>query len=84
MRQLRGVSEVRLMTKANTKQDYSISPIFSDARNINYGEARVIWAPARGYQPEGWILPGGARTQNFAEAHGVAVAMDQVMREARA
>ncbi len=69
------------MTLKNTKQDYAISPIFSDARNINYGEARVIWAPAWAFLAEGWALPGGSRTQNFAEAHGVAVAMDQVMRE---
>ena len=71
------------MTLKNTKQDYAISPIFSDPRNINYGEARVIWAPAWAYQPEGWILPGGARTQDYAEAHGAAVAMDQVMRVVR-
>lgn len=55
------------------------SPRFDDYRNIQVGRARVIWAPAWAYLPEGWCLPGGRRTENFAEAHGVAVAMDRLM-----
>lgn len=55
------------------------SPRFEDHRNLSVGRARVIWAPAWAYLPEGWVLPGGRRTENFAEAHGVAVAMDRLM-----
>ena len=60
--------------------DQQPSPRFNDHRNLTVGRARVIWAPAWAYMPEGWCLPGGHRTQSFAEAHGIAVAMDALMR----
>ena len=53
------------------------------SKDIVIGKARVIWAPAWAYLPEGWVLPGGRRTEDFAEAHGVAVAMDALMRGER-
>ncbi len=59
--------------------DTQPSPPFTDPKNITVGKARVIWVKAIDYRPEGWVLPGGLRTQNFAEAHGVAVAMNQIM-----
>lgn len=56
-----------------------VSPRFNDHRNLTVGRARVIWAPAWAYLAEGWVLPGGRRTENFAEAHAVAIRMDQLM-----
>lgn len=59
--------------------DQQPSPRFNDHRNLTVGRARVIWAPAWAFLPEGWVLPGGRRTEIFAEAHGVAVEMDRLM-----
>jgi hypothetical protein len=58
---------------------------FSDKRNISFAGARVIWAdaeparagsahrPPREALPAGWVLPGGARTDNFDRAFAAAV-----------
>ena len=60
--------------------DTEKAPPFNDPKNITVGRARVIWAPAIMWRTiEGWVLPGGRRTQNFAEAHGVACVMDKLM-----
>lgn len=61
--------------------DQQPSPRFDDHRNLTVGRARVIWVPAWAYLDEGWCLPGGRRTQDFADAHGAAVAMDHMMQE---
>lgn len=49
---------------------------FNDPRDISRGYGRVIWATAttaRGiYYPEGWVLPGGIRTNVRARAEAVA------------
>lgn len=50
---------------------------FNDPRDISRGYGRVIWATAttdaRGiYHPEGWVLPGGIRTNVRARAERVA------------
>lgn len=55
------------------------APPFTDARNIIVGNARVIWAKANGFLPEGWATPGGGRTTNEAEARRVAFEMHQLM-----
>ena len=57
---------------------------FDHKNNITSGIARVIWAtaccPIRGSeQPDGWVLPGGRRTQDRAEAAAVAMTMDWLM-----
>jgi len=59
-----------------------ISPAFDDPKNITVGKARVIWAKAvPPLAHEGWVLPGGSRTANFAEAHACAVRMDALLAE---
>ena len=64
------------------KEDQSIALAFCDPKNITVGKARVIWAKAIQYGPaEGWALPGGGRTANFAEAHACAARMDALMTE---
>lgn len=50
---------------------------FHDPRNISRGYGRVIWATATTdaqgiYHPEGWVLPGGVRTNVRARAEAVA------------
>ena len=55
---------------------------FEDPRNITVGKARVIWAEAAhpistgARHPEGYVLPGGARTASRIEAHAAAVWID--------
>lgn len=58
---------------------------FADKRNIQFSGARVIWAdaeparagnehrPPREALPAGWVLPGGARTDDFDRAFATAV-----------
>ncbi len=58
--------------------DNQIPASFNDPKNITVGNTRVIWARATEVHSEGWVLPGGQRTQNFAEAHAVAVRMDDL------
>ncbi len=60
--------------------DSDKAPRFDDWRNITIGRARVIWAPAIMWREiEGWVLPGGRRTQQLADAQAVAAAMDKLM-----
>lgn len=60
--------------------DNDKSPRFDDPKNITVGRARVIWAPAIMWREiEGWVLPGGRRTQDKIEAYRAAEAMDQMM-----
>ena len=64
-----------------TEPEYSVAAPFSDARNITYGAARIIWAKGHGNLQDGWVLPGGARTDNFTEAHAVAVQVDGLSKK---
>ena len=61
-----------------------VKAVFDDPKNITAGQARVIYAKActpihSPTVPEGWVLPGGARTQNRDEAAAVAMTMDWLM-----
>lgn len=64
---------------------------FTDPRDITIGAGRVIYAEALEYRGEhgplrgqklieGWVLPGGTRTSNHAEAEAAAVAIDQAVQ----
>jgi hypothetical protein len=53
---------------------------FKDERNVQRGWGRVIWAPLTTTMtgdtyPPGWVLPGGRRTLDEAEAIRVADAI---------
>ena len=59
---------------------------FYHDNNLKYGCGRVLWATALhrddGTQlPEGWVLPGGRRTQNLEEALHVAQQIDSISRK---
>lgn len=69
------------MTTKEINSEFSPALPFVDHRNIVVGKARVIWARAVDHRPEGWVLPGGLRTDNFAEAHGVAVRMNELCNQ---
>ena len=68
-----------------TREPNTFPSRFSDKRNILFPGARVIWAdaePARAGDahskprealPAGWVLPGGARTDDFDRAFATAV-----------
>lgn len=61
----------------------AISPPFDDPKSITLGKARVIWAKAIRFGPaEGWVLPGGQRTQDEFEARACAYRMNVVMTAA--
>lgn len=54
---------------------------FHHPKNIRVGRARILWAPSvistSGlHHPEGWVLPGGARTRDEARARAAAVTVD--------
>jgi len=58
---------------------------FYHANNLQYGRGRLLWAKALhqddGTQlPEGWVLPGGRRTQDAQEALLVAQNIDSISR----
>ena len=55
------------------------SQSFSDPRNVTVGKARVIWAKACGRHQEGYVLPGGRRTQNRMTAQHAAELMHRMM-----
>lgn len=57
------------------------SPQFTDPRNIHYGQARVIWAKKCGKLDEGWVIPGGWRTQNQFTAHEAAKTINRMMHK---
>jgi len=50
-----------------------------DHRNIEVGEAKVIWAERHGWMPAGWVMPGGLRTTDRHEAYVCAVRMNTLM-----
>lgn len=65
-------------------KDTDKAPPFDHPRNITVGKARVIYAmPVTEdfaiKHPEGWVLPGGRRTQDYLEAYSMAVRMDKEM-----
>ena len=60
-------------------QQYDKAPPFCDPKNINYGSARVIWAPGDKAHAPGWVLPGGRRTADKAKAMLCAHAMDALI-----
>lgn len=62
-----------------TQEDNPQAPAFNDPRNIIVGNARVIWARACGRHPEGYVLPGGARTTNRFTAQHAAHLMHRMM-----
>jgi hypothetical protein len=58
---------------------------FHHANNLQYGRGRLLWAVAlhrdNGTQlPEGWVLPGGRRTQDAEEALRAAQYIDSISR----
>jgi hypothetical protein len=58
---------------------------FHHANNLQYGRGRLLWAGALhrddGTQlPEGWVLPGGRRTQDAQEALRAAQYIDSISR----
>ncbi len=61
--------------------NYQAGSAFVDKRNIAVGKTRVIWARATDSQAEGWVLPGGARTQDRARAYEVAVQLDALAQK---
>jgi hypothetical protein len=61
----------------------NIAPPFSDRRNIRVGQARVVYAEAHGAHPAGWVLPGGARTDNLDVARSCALRMNELMGPAK-
>jgi len=73
-------------TKRNEKPSIETSRVeFHHANNLQYGRGHLLWAGAlhrdNGVQlPEGWVLPGGRRTQNPEEALLVAKNIDSISR----
>ena len=64
--------------------DFDKAPPFNHPLDMTVGKARVIYAQAvigfsKVIYPEGWVLPGGRRTQDKIEAYRAAEAMDQMM-----
>lgn len=62
---------------------------FTNPLDITIGRGRIIWAEALTYEgkhppyqgeifPEGWVLPGGVRTQDRALAEAVAKQIDEI------
>ncbi len=50
-------------------------------RDINMGDATVPYAKAVKDLPEGWVLPGGARTSSFERALKVAKSIDKTIKQ---
>lgn len=59
--------------------EHHTAPPFNDPRNVTVGYARVIWAKACGRLPEGYVLPGGARTTNRMTAQHAANLMNRMI-----
>jgi len=64
--------------------DYAV---FNDPNNITVGQGRIIWAKAccgtSGIaHADGWVLPGGRRTQNEILARAAAATLDRMSRKA--
>ena len=66
------------MTDQDTSDSHA-APAFNDPRNVTVGKARVIWAKSCGRHPEGYVLPGGHRTQNRMTAQHAAELMHRMM-----
>jgi hypothetical protein len=59
---------------------------FYHPRNITVGKGRILWARAATccsgiLHPDGWVLPGGERTQNRNVAHAAAMAIDAMSEQ---
>ena len=52
--------------------------VFIDPRNITVGVGRILYDTTR--IPNGWVLPGGKRTDNRDEAWYAAAAIDRMAR----
>ena len=55
---------------------------FHHKNNITVGKGRVLWARATvdtsgTFYQEGWVLPGGRRTNDSVAAHAVAAAIHE-------
>jgi len=61
--------------------EYHVAPPFNDPRNITVGATRVVWAKATGPHSEGWVLPGGVRTQDRGRAVAHAMQMEALANE---
>ena len=53
-------------------------------KNISQGQARILYAKecvdvSGNLHEEGWILPGGSRTQSFKAAHAAAMHLNTLM-----
>ena len=61
-----------------------LAPGFNHYKNIKIGHGRIVYAEAetRG-RPAGWVLPGGERTSDYAEACRMAHLIDQITRDAQ-
>lgn len=56
------------------KEEKLLAPPLLDHRNINVGKVRIPWVQGvKTTDPESWVLPGGRRTTDFAEAYACAV-----------
>lgn len=62
--------------------------VFYDNRSIQIGLGRIIWGPETTVEgvlyPEGWVLPGGRRTQSGAIARQAAEYINRITRIAPA
>lgn len=64
-----------------SKLDDSLPASYFHPWNITIGKGRILWAKAATccsgiVHPAGWVLPGGARTQNRNVAQAAAMAID--------
>jgi hypothetical protein len=59
----------------------SIAAPFSDPKNITVGCGRVIWVDGCLKHSEGWILPGGAITQDPDIARSAAYHIDALSKQ---
>jgi hypothetical protein len=68
--------------------DDTIAPaVFDHPNNITIGTGRILWAKActdtcGNAHAEGWVLPGGRRTQNEVDARATALKLDQMSPKA--
>lgn len=58
---------------------------FHHPKNISVGRGRILWAASATcisgiHHPEGWVLPGGARTNSSEVAHQVTLEIDLMSR----
>ena len=60
-------------------QDQQPSKRFDDFRNIEVGQARVIYEGDSWYGLTGWRIPGGRMTRDREDAYACAVAMNRLL-----